>query len=64
METLKVKYSTKETEGGETAAVCEGVSWISKKDGSLVKSEGVWKNVPFPGAPAPLNAKFSMVREK
>jgi hypothetical protein len=63
-ETFKVKYSTKESEGGDTAAVCEGVAWVNKKDGSLVKTEGVWKNVPFPGAPAPLNAKFTMVREK
>lgn len=63
-ETYKVKYSTKESEGGDAAAVCEGMAWVNKKDGSLVKSEGVWKNVPFPGAPAPLNAKFSMVREK
>jgi hypothetical protein len=64
LECLKVKYSTKETEGGEAAATCEGFAWINKKDGSLVKSEGAWKNVPFPGAPGPINAKFTMVREK
>jgi hypothetical protein len=63
-ETFKIKFATKETEGGDTAAVCEGISWISKKDGTLVKSEGTWKNVPFPGAPGPINAKYSMTREK
>lgn len=63
-ETLKVKYSTKETEGGDAAASAEGIAWISKKDGSLVKSEGSFKNVPFPGAPMPISAKFSLTREK
>ncbi len=63
-EVLKVKYSSKETEGGDTAASAEGIVWILKKDGSMVKSEGAWKNVPFPGAPAPIDAKYSLVREK
>ena len=63
-DTFKVKYSTKETDGGDAAASCEGFAWVNKKDGSMVKTEGAWKNMPFPGAPAPLNAKFSLVREK
>ena len=62
-ECFKVKFANKETEGGDAAATCEGVSWVNKKDGSLVKSEGSWKNVPFPGAPGPINAKFTMTRE-
>lgn len=62
-ECFKVKYTTKEVEGGESAATCDATSWISKKDGSIVKSEGMWKNVPFPGAPGPINAKFSLTRE-
>lgn len=62
-ECYKVKYSTKEVDGGEAAAVSESTSWISKKDGSMVKSEGTWKNMPFPGAPMPINAKFTMTRE-
>lgn len=62
-ECFKVKYTTKEVEGGEAAATCDATSWISKKDGSIVKSEGLWKNVPFPGAPGPINAKFSLTRE-
>ena len=64
VDTFKVKFSTKETEGGDSAASCEGTAWISKKDSTLVKSEGVWKNVPFPGAPGPINAKYTMAREK
>lgn len=63
-ETFKVKFSTKESEGGDAAASSDGVAWINKKDGSLVKSEGSFKNVPFPGAPMPINAKFSLTREK
>lgn len=63
-ETYKVKFTTKETEGGDSAASCEGIAWINKKDGTMVKSEGTWKNVPFPGAPGPINAKFVMTREK
>lgn len=63
-DTFKVKFATKETEGGESAASCEGTSWVNKKDGTLVKSEGVWKNVPFPGAPGPINAKYTLTREK
>lgn len=63
VECFKVKYTTKENEGGDAAATVEATSWINKKDGSLVKSEGNWKNVQFPGVPMPINAKFTLVKE-
>jgi len=62
-ECLKVKFSIKETEGGDTAASAEGISWVNKKDGTLAKFEGKWINAPFPGAPGPINAKIVMTRE-
>ncbi len=62
-ECYKIKYTTKELEGGDAAPVCEATTWVNKKDGTLVKSEGTWKNMPFPGAPMPINAKFTMTRE-
>jgi hypothetical protein len=62
-DTFKIKHSIKETDGGEAAASVEATSWISKKDGTIVKSEGQWKNVPIPGAPFPVSAKYVMTRE-
>lgn len=61
-DTLKVTFSVKETEGGDSAASAEGITWISKKDNTMVKTEGKWLNAPFPGAPGPINAKVSMAR--
>ena len=60
---FRVKFSLKETEGGDSAASADGTSWISKKDGTLVKADGKWNNAPFPGAPGPINAKVTMTRE-
>lgn len=59
---LKISRVVKETEGTDPAS-SDGTVWISKEDGSSVKEEGKWMNAPFPGAPAPINATISMVRE-
>ncbi len=58
----KITLSMKESDGDSPASV-EGTSWINVKDGTTVKMEGAWKNAPFPGAPFPINAKFTMTRE-
>lgn len=60
---LKISRKVKETEGTDPAS-SDGTVWISKEDGSSVKEEGKWTNAPFPGAPAPINATITMVREK
>lgn len=40
---------------GDNPASTEGTTWISKKDGSLVKMEGKGKNLPIAGAPGPVS---------
>jgi hypothetical protein len=49
VDTLKIKATVKETSGA-TPASSDGTVWISKADGSLIKSEAKWVNAPFPGA--------------
>lgn len=58
---VKIKYSVVETEGSEPATA-EGTTWISTVDGNMIKTEGSWKNAPIAGAPAPINAKFTLER--
>jgi hypothetical protein len=62
-ETLRIKFVNKEVEGGEAAPSHDATAWVDKKDGSIVKSEGVWKNFPFPGAITPVSAKYVLIRE-
>jgi len=59
-DTAKVKVSYKETEGSEPASSDTEV-WIDTKDGSMVKADSTWTNMPSPmGA---TNAKLSLTRE-
>ena len=62
-DTLKIKATVKETTGTEPAS-SDGTTWISKADGSMVKSESKMVNAPFPGAPAPITATLKMERQK
>jgi hypothetical protein len=62
IDTIKVKFTVKETEGTEPAS-SDGTYWISKADGSLVRSEVKWANAPFPGAPTPISATMTETRE-
>jgi len=58
---VKVHGTIKET-GGSDAASADWDEWIDKNDGSMIKYEGAWTNAPFPGAPAPLNAKIKLTK--
>jgi len=58
-----VKVEGKVEETGSDAASITSIFWLDKKDWSPVKAEGDWKNVPLPGAPGPVNAKYTLVRE-
>lgn len=60
-ETVKIKMSTKESEG-DSPATAEGTIWLAKADGKMVKTEAAWKNAPFPGAPGPIDAKVTLTR--
>lgn len=59
---VRVKYDVKETKG-QTPAGSTGKVWISLEDGEMVKVDGVWKDVPVPGAPAPINGKMTVTRQ-
>lgn len=59
--TVKLTFSYKET-SGDAPAEASGTAWVDTSDGSLVKMVGEYKNAPFPGAPAPINAKMMMER--
>ena len=61
-ETLKVKWTFKETEGGEPASA-EGTVWVDTKDGSMVKAVGNYKAAPLPGAPGPVDMTITLERE-
>lgn len=60
-DTIKIKYTYKETSGAEPAEG-SGTIWLSAKDKSMVKYEGEYKNAPFPGTPGPINAKIKIER--
>lgn len=59
-DTLKITFKTKET--GADGATIEGTAWMNIADGSLVKSDVTWTNVPVPGAPGPINGKITVTR--
>ena len=59
---VRVKYDVKETKG-QMPAGSTGKVWISLADGEMVKVDGVWKDVPVPGAPAPINGKMTVTRQ-
>ena len=59
-DTAKVKVSFKETEGSDPATK-EGFAWIDVKDGSLVKSESTWTNLPSPQGPIGATISIAMV---
>jgi hypothetical protein len=61
-DTVKIESNVSET--GNDAASIKATYWLSKTNWEPVKAEGEWLNVPLPGAPAPVNAKFKLVREK
>lgn len=55
----KVKFELKE-QAGDAPATMSGTAWIETKTGNMVKMDSVWKDVPIPGAPAPISGKMSM----
>lgn len=59
-DTYKITFTVKETEGADPASAT-GTVWLSVKDASLVKYEGVWTGAPFPMV-GPANAKVKLER--
>lgn len=59
--TAVIKFNFTET-SGSSPAQSEGTVWLNLEDGSLVKSEVTMKNAPFPGSPAPIDAKMTVTR--
>jgi hypothetical protein len=60
--TVRISYEVKEV-SGSTPASSSGKIWIDPADGEMVKVEGVWKDVPVPGAPAPITGKVVVARQ-
>jgi hypothetical protein len=58
-DTMKIKNSYKE-DGATDAASSEGFVWVDTKDGSVVKSEQTWTNVPL--GPMAASGKVTMTR--
>jgi hypothetical protein len=58
-DTAKIKVSFKETEGSDPATK-DGFVWIDVKDGSFVKSDSTWTNLPTPQGP--LQATITMTK--
>jgi hypothetical protein len=56
-----IKAKNAETEANGSSSTF--MAWLDKTDLSLVKAEGEMKNVQFPGAPAPTDATFSVIRD-
>jgi len=62
VDTLKIQATVKET-AGDAPASSDGTVWISKEDGSAIKSDAKWVNAPFPGAQGQLiNATVHLER--
>lgn len=62
VDTLKITYSIKETEGDKPAST-QGTTWLRKDDRSMVKEEATWTDMPIPGVPAPVSGKISVTRK-
>jgi len=62
-DTLKMTYTTAETDGDSKAST-SGTVWVSTLDGSMVKSISKWTNVQMPGVPVPINGEFTIERTK
>ncbi len=62
-DTVKIKISTKETEGDEKASA-EGHVWIIIADGLSAKEELTIKNAPFAMSPTPIDMTISVERTK
>jgi hypothetical protein len=58
-DTAKVKVTYKET-AGDSPASSDGYVWVDVKDGSIVKKETTWTNVPL--GPMPVNGKVKLER--
>ncbi|MER3496733.1 MAG: hypothetical protein C4320_08190 [Armatimonadota bacterium] len=61
IDSYKITSVTKESEG-DTPASAEGTTWLEKSTGRLVKSTQKLNNVPFPGAPGPINGTITITR--
>ncbi len=61
LDTVKVKWTYKETEGTEPAS-SEGTIWLHATDFSIVKVVGSLKGAPIPGAPAPMDLTYTLER--
>lgn len=60
-QTLRIAFDVKETTGSQPAS-SSGKIWIDHRDGEMVKVEGRWKDVPVPGAPAPITGTMKVIR--
>jgi hypothetical protein len=60
-ETLKLKFSFKET-SGDTPLEVTGTLWIGTKDSEMVKAVMNVKNYPIPGVPMPIEGKITLER--
>lgn len=58
-DTVKVKFTSKET-AGDTPASSDGFVWLDVKDGTQVKVQVTWSNVPMMGNP--ISGKVTMER--
>jgi hypothetical protein len=58
-ETVKVKFTSKETEGSDPAS-SDGFVWLDVKDGTQIKVQVTWSNVPMMGNP--IAGKVTMER--
>jgi hypothetical protein len=62
-DTVKLTFSTEETEG-DTKSSIKGTVWLNSADGTLIKSQEEWKDVQPQGAPFPVSGKYSIERTK
>ena len=60
---FKISYKTAETEG-EIPGKIEGVAWVEKRTGRLIKGTQTWENFPVPGTPVPISGTFTSERVK
>ncbi len=63
IDAIKLKCNIKET-AGQRPESSDGIAWISKADGSLVRLETKWTAAPIPGLPEPANATIVISRVK